>query len=338
MKNKILTFFLLVATVSFSIFAKEKEYEYWGDDYFENPDSITVRQERVSQISAGFFPKPYANIRSFWVTETIGWNHSKGSVKIDEQFPSHSAVFTAQPPKNKSELKKQLTEKQPFSDKNKYGLFKKSPPDKNANIGFSFEIPVPNFHTILSPKIGYSNRYIFSFSPIETNYFLGYIGEQKSSFEEISVLEFNDKKLYTSLDFKHPIYGAFMKSSDQNISSFWFLTYGVGAEFSIDCKLTVNEFIISEGHNIRYSNGEIKTASLHKENYLGIKKIRPNYNFGIGWQFGADFANTSIELKYRGSFDSIFEKNDFKQNTLFFGLNVDMAFMFELVKIFIPGI
>ena len=332
---------LAITTFLFGIFsfgasAQEKLFEYWGDEYFETPIDTTaeeaIRKKSFLKTSAGFFPKPYLRTRSFWITETVGWNYSRGSIEIDELFPTHTSIYSAQPPMKSRDFKKRTREKEKFSDKNKYGFFD-NPPDKNANVGFSLEYSIPQIHTIFSAKAGYSNRYIFLYSPIDAKFFLGHNGE-KRSFEQISVLEINDKKIYTSFDLKHPIYGAFMRRNDYDMSAFYYLTYGVGCDFSVDAKLSVFEYIISENQNIRYDNGEIKMASLSREKFDGIKKYRYHYNIGVGWQFGATNSNIKFELKYRGSLNSIFEDYDYWQNTLFFTANIDVRAIIDMLKIF----
>ncbi|MPN44285.1 hypothetical protein SDC9_191847 [bioreactor metagenome] len=118
-----------------------------------------------------------------------------------------------------------------------------------------------------------------------------------------------------------------------NISIFYYITYGLGCDITIDGNLNNYEYILSEANNIRYSNGEIREASLFKEEYNGIKKYRYSYNVGIGWQVGGgEGGGASIEIKYRGSLDPIFENSNFRQHNLFFTFNTSIDFYINFIK------
>jgi hypothetical protein len=317
-------------------FAAEKEYEYWGDEYFEDtlnaeyPDSLFNNSFETSK---GFFPKPLTNWQFNLITNTEGYNYNAGSAKIDDEFTFLKHIFDSQLPTNQDDFEDWTEEKEPFSDEDKYGFFQSKSSENYDNIGISFEVSVPFCHTIFVTSFGYSRTPIQLYSPNYKKSFLGYNGE-KRTFEECSVLEIVDKSLFASIEFRHPIYGGFIKNVASRQFIFYYLTYGFGYNFSLDDKFSAYNYILNPNGELRYSNGEIKETIFSNRNYDKIEKSRYNYSFGIGFQMTVYELSATFELKYRGSLTPFFTNQTFKQNSLQFSMAADLRIFKAIAELF----
>jgi hypothetical protein len=304
----------------------DDDIEYWGDDYFETSidtlGNIIAPKEPALLFDIGFFPKPYMGNTLFWTIDFSGWNYNSGSLFLRNYDNYKNMIFNAQPPISEGKLNEATIEKKSFSDKDENF----SNADSSYIAGFRYEIAVPSIHTILYGDLHYSSRYYRAFSDKRNQYYLDYSGN-KSSFNEISILTIADKSINLGIGLKHPLYGYFVQMSGVDDNMFYYITYGVGMEITLQDKLTVQDYIISESDNIRFISGNISNTHINKNKIDIFNPIRCYYNVGIGWQ------NSNLyhfELMYRGTFSPLAKNDSYKQGLLYFTIGVD-ARIFQLL-------
>ncbi len=339
----IITICVLIFAMQYPVFAEPKEYKYWGDDYFENdtlklPDSIS--QKPALETSTGFFPKPLSD----WNINLVAlnpwdnhWNTSNG-IDISHEFPVTKHIFQTTPPIDKDDFEDKTENKKPFSDENEHGwihnLFSN---DGYRYYGVSFDYTIPKLHTKFSLQTGYCNEPVYLYSPLVTKYFLNYAGE-KQSFQECSVIEIWDQSIKTSINLKHPVYGAFMKESASNTSYFtyYYIAYGIGCDIVLDSKVSRYNYILSPNDYFRYIDGKIKEDAFYEEAYHGYEKYRFNYNIGIGWIMSingtANGGATSFEVGYTGSINSLLKNQELKRRGLYTSISLSVTTLISIIK------
>ena len=318
---------LLSATSLYPQFL-QREYEYWGDDYFENPNRDSIDKDIfVSKISAGFFPKVATPMLFYFINESNGWDYSKGSFFINDIFADNTNPFFAQPQNDK--ILDNMKQKKPFSNDKKYGWFTNDKSRNNFGIGIKFDYPLHKIHTTISADVGIKTRYITAYTPVSIGEFVGYKGEKKK-IEQLSFAEINDQHIYCDLNLKHPIYG-FSKYNVSNnkiipdLELYYYVIYGAGLNYSYFDKINVYEYILSNQNIIRFTNGEIRSPSVFKQDFDRVHSLRYHYNIGIGWHFGTSNVAGNFELIYRQSANSIIEDSDYKHNILLIRTGIDVV-------------
>lgn len=325
-----ITCFIFAKYILIEIKADEpKEYEYWGDDYFENIDSLRDNLD-VIKFSYGFFPKPYL----FWdigiLEKSKGWNYNSGEIDLREQFPDFNYIFSSQPDISNRDLEDQITEKKYFSDKNKYGFF--TSPEDLFVLGISFSYTLQDLHTILALNTGYSYRDINLYAPTHTSYYLDH-QENKKQLKENIIFTIQDKSFFSNINLIHPVYGVSVGSYDKksSYSLFYYLTYGIGCDFTFSDKLSAYRYISSETNNIRFDNGEIKETIFSNQNINKISDIRYNCNVGIGYFFSVGKLHNRIELNYCFGLEPLLKNSSIKQNILNLHIYLNAPVLYEIL-------
>jgi len=328
--------FLLILVFSFcNIFTVvAKDYEYWGDEYFENDslsiDADSISQQNVFQFSTGLFAKPL----KYWRVNIITAGEIRydvGNVSIVTEFPQMPHNFSTQMPIKEKDFEQWIREKDKFSNDYKYsgkGIHHDYTYD---NIGIAFEFSVPTLHSMFSISVGYCDAIFDLYSPTVEKYFLGYDGE-KRSFLECSVLELNNLYLYGAVDIKHPIYGGFMRMANYSLCSYYYLSYGIGCDFGINDKISCYNYILTQNSDLRYSNGEIRETFISNERYNGIEKLRPYWSLGFGWNTSIDEMSMEFAIKYKKYPNSLFKEQNYNQNILEIVIVADINIYISLIK------
>lgn len=302
---------------------------YWGDDYFEKR-SDSLLQDKATKIQQpifeyGLFPKPIIDMWFSIVGESVGWDYSSGGIMTPD-FHSPYSYFNAKSPTDN--IEDIMEEKKSWSDEDVLSWYESNPNIDNIHWGLSCNYPVPSLHTIFSAYVGYSQRHLLLYTPIRTNLFAGYDNEVRT-FEEISVLNIKDETINAELNFKHPIYGAFVNMTGSYFSTniFYYLNYGIGCDFTIADSLTSANYIATERDVLRYTDGTIKSINYENIKY-NARSIRPYYTIGLGWQF----QNINFELQYKASINPNFDGNDYKHSILYFRTGIDLNIFIPIAK------
>lgn len=323
---------------SFSLLSKEKEYEYWGDSYFEGKvdtlnsidlDSIFTDYDKnlsIFNISAGFFPKPYLDFAiNFSRTSNLA-DYNVGNIALTNEFSYLSNIFSAKPPTENFNNK--IEEKGKFTDENKYKWYQ-NPPNAPCFFSLTFEKSFPELHTILIGSIGFHKDILKLYSPIYKNYFSQYDGSKKL-FEECNVLEIEDKSAVASISMRHPIYGFVLGNG--SFASFYYLSYGLLFSYSLHNNLYSYNYIISDAEDVRYSNGEIKETVPYKPFLPTIEKLRYSYIVSLGWTIVLDNISMGCELKYSYALNSFFKEENIRRSSLSFSTYIDFSVLLGFVK------
>ena len=336
MKSSLLYICLILFSIS-CLYSQQK-YEYWGDDYFENPNRDSTQKAMIREkLSAGFFPEISTPMMFYWLGELDGWDYSTGSFLLGDIYPKNTNSFFAQPENNK--IPDKMEQKKPFSKDDKYGWLSNGKSRENFNFGIRFEYPFNNLRTIISVNTGVKTRYITAYSPVSIGEFTDYSGNKKT-FEKMSFAEINDQHIYFNFDLKHPIYGfSNSKFSNnkliENIEMFYYLIYGAGLTYSYLDKINVFEYILTNQDVLRFTSGEIREPSVFKENFDAVHTLRYHYNIGVGVQYGGDVSWVcNIELIYRQSMDYTIKDSDYKHNILFLRTGISMPLVIHIVKFY----
>jgi hypothetical protein len=326
---------------SFSLISKEKEYEYWGDSYFEGKtdtlnsidlDSILTDYDKnfsIFNISAGFFPKPYLDFAiNFSESDNLA-DYNVGNIALTNEISYLSNIFSTKPPAKNFNNK--IEEKGKFSDENKY-KWHQNPPNATYFLNLTFEKSFPELHTILIGSIGFRKDILKLYSPIYKNYFSQYDGSKKQ-FEECNVLEIEDKSAVASISMRHPIYG--FSFGNGTFSSFYYLSYGILCSYSLHNNLYSYNYIISSAEDVRYSNGEIKESVPYKPFLPTIEKLRYGCIVSLGWTTTLDNVSIGYELKYSYALNSFFKEENIRRSSLSFSTYINLTVLLRFFELFI---
>ncbi len=340
---KIITFILIFAT-SFSLEAQEKEYEYWGDEYFEGTSSDTIPNMNIDSIlranykkpvafpkvCAGFFPQPIDNFLVNFFSDRYRWDYNKGSGFLNNKIPYFHNLFSGKEPIN--DLKDKIVEKEKFSNEDKYKWYEKSS-EEFLNIGLNFEKSLPEIYTICVGTVGFNAQIVKLYSPISKNYYLDYYGEKKE-FEECNIMNVYDRSISAGFSLKHPLYGTTIGYKNHTSASiFYYLTYGIMCNYSLATDLSSYNYILSNSDEIRYSNGEIKQKVFSSYSFSGMQKFRYSYNVGLGWC--ASLPNgwdLGLEIKYSIGGNPFIKGTNIKQNRLLIGSYANFITLLKIWK------
>jgi hypothetical protein len=303
------------------------QYEYWGDDYFTNPNRDSMEIIPPIELSAGFFPKIAYSLTFSFIQESNGWDYSSGSFFVNDIFSKNQNPFFAQVGSN--DILDAMTEKKSFSDKNKYGWFSSDQSRDNFDIGIRLEYPFPTLRTAITANLGVKTRYITAYSTVRTGEYMYYNGK-KQTLDQLSFAEINDQHIYFDVMLKHPLYGFSLNSILSNgqmkstMSIFYYLIYGIGIDYSYLDKINIYEYILSNQDVIRFTNGEIREPSVFKQNFDRVDKIRYYYNVGLGWQMSFNNTIANYELLYKQSVNPIIKNSDYRHSILIFRIGLNM--------------
>lgn len=314
---------------------EEKEYEYWGDDFFDNINSDSTKKLSnkipieldtmpVFKTSAGFFPKLLSN--NFFINlifSNIKWDYVVGTLDISDKFKNLTSIYSA------NNFKENIEEKEKFSNEDKYGFFDIKD-NSSYSIGLIFEYPL--LHTKIKPVVGFNSNYFNLYSPIYTNYYINSYDE-KIQFKECNILTINNRNIYTSINLVHPIYGAIIYSSISSLEIYYYLQYGLGCQFNLINNLSSYNYILSHTDELRYSNGEIKETILKNQKLNNIANIQYYANIGLGWQFNIQDFNTSVYLEYKYIITPFFKNYNVKQHSLTLNTSFTPYILYSIIRL-----
>ena len=322
------------------LFSEEKEYEFWGDEYFENniidsskiPLDILQLNAEIST-SKGFFPKILFTSPAFIMNfSSKNYNYGTGKVILNSQSNQNLNTYSFNI--SEDDLTAIEDEKKEFSLEDKYGLFN-SRPQKAYNIGIGLDIPLPRLYMILTPKIGWSTYNFDLYSSIFTNYYLDYYGN-KTKFKECSLITINNKNIYASIDISHPIWGAFINSKMlAQIASYYYIKYGIGAQFNLYNTMNSYNYILSHRNDLRYDNGEIKKTIFENKKIDQINTFQYYGSFALGWRFISSedrgYNILDLNLRYKYIISPYIKNYTIKQHSLSLEKSLSTKLLYDII-------
>jgi filamentous hemagglutinin family protein len=302
MKYLIIIFFIS----TLSIFAIQDEDEQtWSLDSLDYND-LDFEADFYFKSSTGWFPTIVTSSTSYILYLESGGLHDEAKIR-------HSAFLapSRRPLIDNYNLEPDQTE---FRKKFSNDAGDPGPEANFTEVGLGMKLKMSNYN-FLRLKLGYSWGKSILGSVDNSKRYLAANGNIKT-LKEANLLLLSENGISFNLGFEIPVYGAFVRSEDSDLDSYYHLYMGLSGSHYLSSLVTQYLQIVDVKDEVRYRNGKDTLMLINEKQLENLILTKFRLDIGLGWRTTYEGTGYGYELTYSYPLTNVMTDQTWRQHII----------------------